>query len=486
MKMTSDFSVSSESRWGLGKILAILVPLFVLLVPVDTIFRHLSFRTSAWDLGIYHQSLSQLSRFKELNPFLWIYQFKTFNDHFDPIKLLVAPLFALWDSAMLMILLDALAALAGLIPVVMWMEKRLSEKSPNHRASLVRFAVVFGYLFSDFLWNALLFPSHPTQWAMAFLAWIFYYYEKRIFSWGFWINLGLFFACKEEFPFLGLTLGAALWTQQERRTGVIVALASTAAILLTFFLRPVLMGDIAPHGSFLGNMLGNPAEYFSEWIRIVSRRGVWLPILLIITILPLKAWRRSFDLVLIMSAPFVIRLLSLYTTAFGYQYMAIFVPFLAFAFIRNFDVNEPRPNYIRIIAWRFIVVTILGLGLREAPFHHPFSTAISYFRDRAEIAQRRGVVKALANPDLKLSAPNNWTPQLTDHEFVAMPSVWIEIGKESAVDVWVWDLKGDYFPSKLTTEELQAKVKSGLGSNFTYETRQIGENLQLWVRPKAF
>ncbi len=464
------------------RILSLLVPLFVILVPVEVFFMHRCFKTSAWDLGIYHQSLSRLAEFESLNPFLWVYQFKTFNDHFDPIKILVAPLFRLWDSALMLILLDQIAALVGLIPIILWTESILTRSAGLQHRSLIRFTAVFGYLFSEFLWNALFFPSHPTQWAMAFLSWIFYYYERGKFRAGFWVNLFLLFLCKEEFPFLGLTLAAAVWWRKERGVGIRVLAVSLLSLVITFLLRPVLFGDIARHGSFLGLLFSHPAQYFQEWIGSVSSRVIWLPILLMALALSLAGWKRTLDLILVMSAPFAIRLLSLMPAAFGYQYMAIFVPFLIFAFLRGVGAGEEISRSTKRLAWGFIVVTVLGLGLRQAPFHHPFSNTIRYFKDRERYDRRAEVVSGLSNDALKISAPNNWTPHLTNHEYVAMPSVWLGLNGSIAPDVWIWDSRADYYPSKLTMDELQQTARDWLESSADLESVWIDREIELWIK----
>lgn len=192
------------------KIIAIIAPIYLILTFFGVLFKHLCFETFGWDLGIYHQAMSNLSRLNDWNPFISILQTRIFNDHFDPIIILIAPVLRLWNDAIMLLIIDQIAVFAGLVPIVLWTEEILTRRKQLTHPNLLRASVVLGYFFADHLWNALLFPSHPTQWAMAFIAWVFYFYEKKQFGIGFWLSFVLLLICKEEFPFFGLTLAMAL------------------------------------------------------------------------------------------------------------------------------------------------------------------------------------------------------------------------------------------------------------------------------------
>ncbi len=458
---------------------SILIPvvIFIVLVPIDVIFQHLAFRSSGWDLGIYHQALSQLSRFDSLNPFVSVHQQHIFNDHFDPILLIVAPLFNLWNSAILLIVIDLAMTLIGLVPILLLLEKKLAGMVDARRGQYLRLVVVCGYLFNDFLWKALLFPSHPTQWAMAFVAWTLYYYELKRFGWGFWISMVLLFACKEEFPFLGVMLGVALFTRKFKLEAILTIALSMLFIVFTTMFRPMFFGEVYSHSAFLKLLFINPFEYFQKWFLTISDLRVWLPVALLTGYFVHREWRRNFDLYIILSAPLFIRLLSLYKDAFNFHYVAIFIPFILIGFIRSIG-DDFRFN--RILVAQVLVIAFLSLALRPAPFHHPLNRTIGYFKNREEILLREQIIASCKDPKLKLSAPNNWVPHLTDHDVVTMPSVWLEKGKVGSVDLWIWESGGDYFPSKVGDAELKLKVVEAMGGEGNISKIRFNNRIEVW------
>jgi len=455
------------------------VAIFVLVVPVEVVFQHLSFRSSGWDLGIYHQALSLLSRFDSLNPFVTIHQQFIFNDHFDPVILLFAPLFRIWNSAILVILIDMIMTLLGLVAILRLAEQRLRALPMVENKTPLLCTVVCVYLFNDFLWKAHFFPSHPTQWAIAFIAWLLYYYETNEYGAWFWVNLLLLFMCKEEFPFLGVMLSLALLLKSKKVEAFWAFLLSLTFIGFTFYFRPILVGEVYPHSAFLSLLLTDPVQYIERWFQTIVDKRVWLPLLLLIAYFSYGGWRRNFDLYLIISAAIAVRLLSLYKDAFNFHYSAIFIPFVLVAFLRTLDSGY-KGN--RKLAIQLLTISFLSLALKSAPFHHPFSHTIGYFKNLSEIEVRARIIHSLNDPSLVISAPNNWTPHLTDHEQVTMPSNWIGSGRSAKIDVWIWDSKGDYYPAKTDETELRKSALAEIGGDGKIERMRYNDRIEIWRR----
>ena len=463
----------------------LLLPLgvFSILVPLEVLCRHLSFGTSAWDLGIYHQALSQLSRFSTANPFITVHQQRIFNDHFDPILFLLTPVFRIRDNALILPAFDYLFTVFGLVPLVLLAhEKTRSWKDTAPRRTVIA-TVVWAYLFNDFLWNALFFPSHPTHWGVTFLAWVLYFYERERFRAGFWISLVLLFACKEEYPFLGVMLASAIAWKGRWRLSVGVFVLAGAFLIFAFLVRPMLWGQTVNHGHFLGVMVSDPMGYMHQWGRTVADRRFFIPVVLLATYFLICGLRRSRDLLLIMSAPFLIRSLSLYRDAFSFHYAAVFLPFVMLAFLRSAEAPRVESAGLKRLCYAVILLGVLGLAARPSPFHHPLSSTLRYIEDRPRYRLRDRVVERLSDPQLRISAPNNWVPHLTDHAEVTMPSVWLENGGASTVDAWIWDRRGDYYPAKRGEDELRGDALRQIGGEGSIVKEMIGDGVELWLRP---
>jgi hypothetical protein len=225
-------------------------------VPVWRAARLYCFHT--YDLGIYSQALALWSPTNP-NPWISVRQLHIFNDHVDPILILATPwtlVMPAWQAALLA---ETLLVGASVVPVWwLWRRGRLGAG-----AALVISAML---LLGPATLSALRFPVHPTTWAIFPITLLVAgLLEQRTALMV--VALNLLFACKEEFPFAGLVLGAALLCRRDdRRRAIWVLVSSAAWIALDFVIRPVLLGPTEAYGQSLYAGLGH-----DPWGYLVAR-----------------------------------------------------------------------------------------------------------------------------------------------------------------------------------------------------------------------
>lgn len=451
--------------------------LYISIVPIEILFRHFSFQTSGWDLGIYHQALSALSRFDDLNPYISMRMVYVFQDHFDIILLLIAPLIKVWNTAVTLIVLDQFFTFLGLLPILLITEKFLIENPSIHR-SFFRFVVLSTYLFNDFLWSAIYFPSHPTHWAMAFISWICYFIYYHRFGVGFWISVVLLFSCKEEFPFLFLPITIILAHHKKYYQASIMTFIGFVWIAV-ILLRPIWLGPVSEYSSFLSLFFQSPAEYFSKFFQTIFTIEFALPFLILISYFSFPVKRYLNYYILLALLPFLLRSFCLKSTAFEYHYSAIFIPIILFHFIAALAVN---PTKYKRFGYIYLFLLLIGQLFQSHPFQHPYSSVTKYFQNRQLYEQYDSLIDEIHDDHLIIAAPNNWLPHLTSNTNVRTISFCIDSSLTRDVDLWIWQGGGDYFPSTKSLNELRSEVH--LNWSQEYVTKRF-DNVELWIHPNV-
>lgn len=112
-------ALKDPTIWGLSSALALAYALYAL-------FRHWRFNSSAYDLGIFDQTIWHLSRFER--PASSIAGHATiFADHFHPIILLLAPAYWLVPAPETLLVLQSLLLAASVIPVFWYAQSRIGR-----------------------------------------------------------------------------------------------------------------------------------------------------------------------------------------------------------------------------------------------------------------------------------------------------------------------------------------------------------------------
>jgi uncharacterized membrane protein len=200
---TQDAMLAHRTHGGRGPEVGLVIvgglsAFYLLYMSALTIARHNAFMTHSFDLGIYDQVLHTLLREGALRSTQHgAAAINHLSNHFSPILYLVAPVYALWQDARMLLLLQSLALGIGAIPVYL-LARRITGSA--------RLALALGcvYLLYPALHGVNTFDFHQIILATPLLLFSLWFLESgrdRAFV----VTLLLALLVKEE---LGLTVAA--------------------------------------------------------------------------------------------------------------------------------------------------------------------------------------------------------------------------------------------------------------------------------------
>jgi len=217
-----------------------------------------------WDLGIFAQAIQQIS-LANFNPLLTTGRgIPIFNDHFDPILILLSPL-GKWGDPSFTILLIEWAFLIATAAV-------LYCRGPTSREGTLRATL---FLFSIALFSAVSYPVHPATWSVLILAVFFQSVRTERWRWALILAASLILF-KEEYVYILGWIGLGLIPGGSARLGfqkvpirapLTLLLLSFGAWILIFKFGPQLFGGIHDYTSdFLNPWKLAPLQTFSHRI----------------------------------------------------------------------------------------------------------------------------------------------------------------------------------------------------------------------------
>ena len=274
-----------------------LAALFAIWLGTLTLMRHQSLQTYGCDLGIFDNVLWNTVHGHVLHSAILNRHF--FGEHASPILLLLAPLYALWQDARLLLLVQAVALAWAALPLY-----RMAARQLGPAAGLVVLFLYFSYVPLQGLY---LFDFHEVALALPLLAYATEHLTRGHFR-RLLLFLGLALLCKEElaltlvafglvlllFPRSAGPLPATASCAPRRRLGLFLVLAGMATFLwLTGWLVPAFRQAPFPYidrYSHLGNGLsgiawtaltepGRVLETVGEPAKDLYLRGLFSPVL---------------------------------------------------------------------------------------------------------------------------------------------------------------------------------------------------------------
>jgi hypothetical protein len=336
-------------------LLALLASLPALLV-VDQ-YLHNTF-----DLGLYSQALKSLS-FSDLNPWLSVYVTNVFNDHFDPILLVAAPLANLMEPRFAGVLAEWLFVSAStLAPYWLWRERRIDTMTALFAASYL----VLNYSAVGAVGN----PFHPTTWAclpMAFLATALVLNRFSIVV----AALIALFACKEEFPFVGFAVGFLFLLRRELSRASVVIGISVAWLAFAMWLRPILFGPVTPYWEVTNGLFRDPlGAIFTAitQIDLIALGSTLAPILPLVVNAARRPFPTNTSIGLLALPPLGIRFLG---GAWINQYLVPLAPLFLFTFLPSAGTGlgeqaTRRHRAALILCFGLLAVTLIVPAARAA------------------------------------------------------------------------------------------------------------------------
>ncbi|MGD8904701.1 MAG: DUF2079 domain-containing protein [Anaerolineae bacterium] len=354
---------------------AILIPIVLALafsVAVGTmgVIRHLRFNSTAYDLAIFEQSIWSTLHGR---PFATSFEVSNkLADHFSPFLVVPVLPYALYQSPLTLVVLQALALGLGAIPVFRIAQRRLSS-------DVMATALAMAYLLYPALGFMARFDFHIEVFAVpALLAAFDAMEQERWRTATIWLAVPLL--CKEN---LGLTAAAfglyALLVRKKPSWGVAWVVVGLAQFTLTsFWLIPTLRGessDTLMRYAWLGN---SPVEMFKT---VVTSPGqVWAHVTgggrlfyLVQLLAPVGFLGLLGPLELALAAPgLAVNLLAQEATQSSI-YLQYTVPIVPFVFVSAvWGMGRLRTLLHRPWAWYLAGLALIPLSLSAFLIENPF------------------------------------------------------------------------------------------------------------------
>ncbi|BDO41155.1 DUF2079 domain-containing protein [Cellulomonas sp. NTE-D12] len=412
--MASTLSVSSPAQrsvrapalvaWTSAVVLAGLFSTLALL-------RHARLRTSGYDLGIFEQGVRSYAEGRLPTSLLKGVDYPLLGDHFSPVLVLLAPVYAAVPRAETLLVAQAVLLAVGVVPLARWAAQTLGAP-----AAIV---VSSSYGLACGLWHAVAFDFHEIAFAVPLLA-----FAMTALGRGRWRAATLWAAplvlVKED---LGLTvtgigvLVAVLGRRADgRRLGTGTALFGVAATALETL---VVIPEMNPAGVNqytrqldLETVMTQAGALFSNHLKITT---------VVLLLLPTAFLALRSPLVLITVPTLAWRFLSdnpqYWGTAFHYD--AVLVPVVTAAFVDGLVRLRRGTRWTaarqRGVLWASVVAT--AVLLTQSPLMQ--LTTPGLWRPSPHERAARDLLARI--PDgVTVAASNSLAPQLTGRADVSL------------------------------------------------------------------
>ena len=303
-----------------------------------SVARHNGFMTHAFDLGIHDQAIYNILHGGIMRTTLYgPYAIDYLGDHFSPILFLVAPIYALYQDARTLLVLQSFFLAAGAIPIYLLTLNKT-------RSALLGVTLAAGYLLYPALHGVNLRDFHQIALVCVLLLTALYFLEAER-DVPFLIALGLALIVKEEVALTVAAIGAYIFLAKRRyRLGAALALIGLAYFaVVTGWLMPHLGGKpqidtrfggiIAPGtqgaAGVAWTLFTNPIytvmSILGNQQKLIFLFQMFLPVLFLPLLAPALAWIPA------LPALAVLLLTSAYTQySITYHYSAHLIPFIFF------------------------------------------------------------------------------------------------------------------------------------------------------------
>lgn len=265
------------------------------------------------------------------------------GDHFAPILAAFAPLYALWDSPIWLLLIQAVATGLGAVALGL-----MAYRATNQ--AVATFMLLLVYASNPYLHSAMAHNFHPIFLAIPIFLWLLYALDRH-HPWSIWIACGLAMVAllvEESLPpgLVGIGLYLMLFRPEYRKLGVVFVISGAVWFLIE-------VSVWIPHFSQCGGLchwhryenLGpdvrsalvrlatDPFFLVSEALLQHHKYYYLLALLFSVGFLPLLAWREA--TLIILPAFFMLLSGNGGQYKFGFHYSAVVLPFLFYSTIHG-------------------------------------------------------------------------------------------------------------------------------------------------------
>jgi uncharacterized membrane protein len=356
-----------------GKVLAGLIAGYILFFSGVCVWKYINFGYNALDLAIYNNAL-----FNTINGhWFWsaIQGHNYWGDHFEPLLILFLPLYSLWQSPTLLLIIQTI-----FLGLTAWPLYKISQKVLTNK--LAGLTISFLWLINPLVHNINLFEFHALAFFPFLFSWLFYYYlklkdesnQKLIFC--FFAFLISCLLVREDAAFIILTFLIIVLTEISTNKNKKILLITHYSLLVTlaytFFAFQIINhfspSHFSPFAYYYGwiNNLGEIVGHLltlANWEMIL---GLLLPFLFIPLLKPKWLW-----LCLMPVGQIIFSEAGGGALIWQTHYAALFLPALFIAFIyswqkaNDFCREKFKSSYLLIL---LLIITNVYLWFSLGPF----------------------------------------------------------------------------------------------------------------------
>jgi uncharacterized membrane protein len=420
---------------------------------VHALYAQYTYRTTAYDLGIFDQAERAYAHFQAPMVALKGPGFDVLGDHFHPIIAVIAPLYRIWDSPYVLLVVQAIL-MAAAVPVVY----RFARRRTGPRMSLV---ISGAYGFGWAVQALIDFDFHEIAFATPLLALAVDALDRRDDrTLLLWSTLLLF--VREDMGILVVLL-ALLRALQRRRpywrpaalaAGGLVAYVITTTVIIPHFARGhgfAYGGQFDALGKSLPDAAVNIVTHPLHGVRLFFTPGVKVETLLYL-VLPFA--------LLFLRSPYAILALPLLAERFfnsranlwqpHFHYNALPWLVLALATVdgaAKLGLFRPsagaRRARIALAAWLVAVPVLLPFyAVQPHPYAWTQMRITHGIQDQAALRAARAVVDRVPH-DVCIEADNKLVPHLTSRDYVTLPMTQRWAADFVALDLGAPDVGGN-------------------------------------------
>ena len=241
--MTTLATLSTATRSARAQVarhwqVSLLTGLLFAVYGTYALVRHATYLTAGYDLGIFDQAVRNYARFRAPHVPLKGADYNILADHFHPVIALAAPLYWVWNSPCVLLLVQT-ALVAASVPVVYSFALRRMSRG----GALV---VAGAYSLSWAIQAMVDFDFHEVAWGLPILAVAVDALDRRADR-TLLVSAGLLLLVREDMGAVLVMIGLVRLAYRPRRTGYLLIGGGVAGYLLV---TELVIPAFAPSGQF--------------------------------------------------------------------------------------------------------------------------------------------------------------------------------------------------------------------------------------------
>jgi uncharacterized membrane protein len=392
---------------------------------VYALSRQATYLTAGYDLGIFDQAVRNYAHFRAPQVPLKGPGYNIFADHFHPIIATAAPLYWIWDSPCVLLIVQA-ALVAASVPVVYAFAAR---RMPARGALVVAVAYGCGWAIQGMID----FDFHEIAYGVPILAVAIDALDRRADR-TLLIAAGLLMLVREDMGAVLVVLGLLRLLHRPRRIGFwLVGVGIVGYVLVTSLVIPAFapngrfaywtfdaLGPDLPHAAF--NIIAHPVHtvqlFFTPSVKTQTLGFLFVPL----AFLPLRSRYCLIALPLLAERFFNSRSM-IWTTHYHYNALPWLVLVLAAldGGARLAVWSRPR---MRAAVLLYLLAVPIALTVHDPVAPGVFRRMLTgdAFTVREHLRDQRAAV-ALIPRDVCVSVDDRIAPQLTDRDRVTLPGI---------------------------------------------------------------